>query len=325
MRRLALALLTLASGAAAQDGVIEFREAVPPDFPRADTTGMAAMTQPGGGTVYVGDLLLELASGDVESVGIDFDPFTNAPLVSLAFAPEASEAFAQITGARVGKFMAIMLDGRVLSAPRINGRISEGRVSIEGVSMEEAETLAESIRQAVGGVTPREFFRRTLDVSTPEATADALNEALKLGDALVLARLLHPEALSELREEIGSASIRLVGDRAELVTGDFDGVSVPLAEVLEPVAVGTSFADLSDVEAAALVFALHGAAGQPLPLWSGLINTERLGTVAVGERVYVVFGSRLFETGGFTMARTVAVERIEEDGASRWVVLLPTD
>ncbi|MEL6614664.1 MAG: hypothetical protein AAFQ43_02945 [Bacteroidota bacterium] len=326
MRRLALALLTLASAAAAQEGTIELRDAVVHDVVlRADTTGMVAMTQPDGWTVYVGDLLLELGSGDVEAVGIDFDPFTNVPLVSLALAPEASEAFARISGARIGKAMAIVFDGQVLSTPRIQSRIEGGRISIEGVSLNEAEVLAESIRQAVGGASPREFFRQTLDTSTPEATVDALGKALQLGDALVVARLLHPRAVKELREGMGSTSIRLVGDRAELLVGEFDGESVPLADVIGPVPPGTRFTDLSDVDAVALVFALSGATGLPIPLWSGLTGTETLGAIAVENRVYVVRGDPVFEAGGFTSAMTVAVERIEEDGASRWVVLLPTD
>lgn len=323
MRTLVLFLLCLASGAMAQ-GTIEFREAQIDDFIlRADTTGRVAMDGPDGQTVYVGDLWLELGEGDVESVGITPDPFTGTPLVSLAFAPEASEAFARITGAQVGKTMAIVLDGRLLSAPRINGRITGGRVSIEGVTMEEAETLAESIRETVGGVTPREFFRRTLDIATPEAVVETLSDALRLGDWQVVARLLHPEPVRELRAQAGAASIRLIGEHAEIIAGDFDGVRVPLAEVLGSVPPGMAFADLSDVDAVALLLALSDAAGQPLPLWSGLAGTKTIGTVEAGERVYVVRAQPPFEGSGLTTSETVVVERIVSPDGPRWVVLLP--
>ncbi len=41
---------------------------------------------------------------------------------------DAAKRFSAFTGANIGKPLAIVLDGKVLSAPRINGQISDNGV-----------------------------------------------------------------------------------------------------------------------------------------------------------------------------------------------------
>ncbi|MDR1946824.1 MAG: protein translocase subunit SecD [Desulfovibrio sp.] len=60
-----------------------------------------------------------------------FSP-TGAALVSLAFDRRGAEIFSRLTEANVNKRMAIVLDGKVYSAPRIDEKISGGRASITG-------------------------------------------------------------------------------------------------------------------------------------------------------------------------------------------------
>ena len=56
-----------------------------------------------------------------------FDPFTNAPKVSLTMNNEGSQRWSQITGANVGKPVAVVLDDVVYTYPTIRGRIP-GRI-----------------------------------------------------------------------------------------------------------------------------------------------------------------------------------------------------
>ncbi|WP_296720979.1 hypothetical protein [Erythrobacter sp.] len=62
--------------------------------------------------------------------GIDAD--TDESVVWLQFDEEGKQAFADFTGANVGKSMAIVLDGEVLAAPTIQEAIRGGRVQISG-------------------------------------------------------------------------------------------------------------------------------------------------------------------------------------------------
>jgi preprotein translocase subunit SecD len=54
----------------------------------------------------------------------------NRQAVSFSLKPEGARKFGKVTGENIGRYLAIILDNRVQSAPRIDGRISdEGRIS----------------------------------------------------------------------------------------------------------------------------------------------------------------------------------------------------
>ncbi len=67
--------------------------------------------------------------------------------VSLEFNMEGAQLFHEVTSANVGRRLAIVLDGKVYSAPNINEAISGGRAEISGnFSPEEANKLAVVLR-----------------------------------------------------------------------------------------------------------------------------------------------------------------------------------
>jgi SecD/SecF fusion protein len=69
------------------------------------------------------------------------------PIVGLKFNSEGAEKFAKITADNVGKRLAIILDGKVYSAPRINEAIPSGEGIITGrFTVEEAKDLALVLR-----------------------------------------------------------------------------------------------------------------------------------------------------------------------------------
>mgnify|MGYP003203637981 FL=1 len=71
--------------------------------------------------------------GDVITDAKDeFEPTTGAPCVSMKMNTEGARRWAQMTKANVGKAIAIVLDGVVYSAPRVNGEIDGGSSQITG-------------------------------------------------------------------------------------------------------------------------------------------------------------------------------------------------
>lgn len=69
------------------------------------------------------------------------------PVVQIRFDRTGAAIFARITGENVGKRLAIVLDGVVQSAPRIQERIPTGNAQITGIrSLREAQDLAAILR-----------------------------------------------------------------------------------------------------------------------------------------------------------------------------------
>ncbi len=83
-------------------------------------------------------------TGDVLTEAIStFDPVNNQPMVMMDMNAEGSERWARITGSNIKKRVAIVLDGRVYSAPTVQNRITGGRSQITGSrNIEEARLLA---------------------------------------------------------------------------------------------------------------------------------------------------------------------------------------
>ncbi len=92
-------------------------------------------------TLLTGDRLKEA------KVGIDQ---YNKPAISIAFDNEGAKTFDRVTGDNVGKQLAIVLDGVVHSAPRIQERISGGNAQITGnFTHDEAAKLAIVLRESL--------------------------------------------------------------------------------------------------------------------------------------------------------------------------------
>ena len=86
--------------------------------------------------------------GDVITDAKDeFKPTTGAPCVSMKMNTEGARRWAQMTKANVGKAIAIVLDGVVYSAPRVNGEIAGGSSQITGnFTIEDTKDLANTLK-----------------------------------------------------------------------------------------------------------------------------------------------------------------------------------
>ena len=76
----------------------------------------------------------------------EFDNFGN-PCVSMSMNNKGARLWAQLTKQNVGKAIAIVLDGVVYSAPRVNGEISGGNSQISGnFTIEDTKDLANTLK-----------------------------------------------------------------------------------------------------------------------------------------------------------------------------------
>jgi len=92
--------------------------------------------------MYMVNKAPELTGGVVTNAQATLDPSTSAPIVNMEMNSEGATDWARITGANVGKRIAIMLDGVVFTAPNVRGKIPGGRSQIEGSeNLEEAKLL----------------------------------------------------------------------------------------------------------------------------------------------------------------------------------------
>jgi len=71
--------------------------------------------------------------------------------VDFSLTPGGTKQFAEITGRNIGKRLAIVIDGRLISAPTIQSQITGGKGQISGTfTKQEAKDLAAKINQAIG-------------------------------------------------------------------------------------------------------------------------------------------------------------------------------
>ena len=86
--------------------------------------------------------------GDVVTDASDqFNHLTGAPEVSMSMNTDGARRWAALTKANVGKAIAIVLDGVVYSAPRVNGEIDGGQSSISGnFTIEDTKDLANTLK-----------------------------------------------------------------------------------------------------------------------------------------------------------------------------------
>ncbi len=108
-----------------------------------------------------------------------YDPQSGLPVVTIRFDSGGSATFAKVTAQNVGKRFAMVLDGRVLSAPSINEPILGGSAQISGnFTVASANALAISLRSGALPVKMTVVEERTV---TPELGADSIRKGAIAG------------------------------------------------------------------------------------------------------------------------------------------------
>jgi len=121
---------------------------------------------------------------------VGFDNF-GMPEVDLQFDKRGGRIFSRLTGENVNKKLAILLDGKVHSAPNINEKIPNGRARISGsFTMEEASRLASILR---AGALPVPIEVLSIMKVGPTLGEDSIKKGFRaamLGSILVISFMI---------------------------------------------------------------------------------------------------------------------------------------
>ena len=115
--------------------------------------------------------------GDVITDAKDeFDQMSNRPSVSMSMNSDGARRWAEMTKANINKAIAIVLDGAVYSAPRVNGEISGGNSRITGnFTIEDTKDLANTLKS---GRMPAPARIVQEDVVGPTLGAQSIQQGL---------------------------------------------------------------------------------------------------------------------------------------------------
>jgi protein-export membrane protein SecD len=148
-----------------------------------DTTGGEDLTGIEYHTAMTGEIL--------QSADVTFDPNTSAPLVEFVLTTEGSNQFAEYTSTHSGQSLGIVLDGVLVSAPRIDEPITGGSGVITGqFTLEEATQLATQLRYGALPVPLRVESTSTVGPTLGQISVERSIQAGIIGIATVLLFML---------------------------------------------------------------------------------------------------------------------------------------
>ena len=144
---------------------------------------LAELGKPGSLEFQTSDGAVVLEGTDVADAqaGSRTDEITGSReyVVSLTLTDEGTTKFAVATAANVGKQIAIVYDGEVISAPTVNEAIGSGQAQISGsFTFEEAEQLASTIRIGTLSLELQELRSNVVGAKLGE---EAIATSLKAG------------------------------------------------------------------------------------------------------------------------------------------------
>lgn len=151
---LSIAAFTLVAAESIQQSVFEIRlvkDGAEPDTEQMTVTRSSSDdTQTQKEALHVQKTpLLDRTAIDQASVTKDV---TGRPQILITFTEKGGKLFADVTRRNVGNRLAIVIDGQLLSAPKVMDEITGGKAMISGAfSEEEANKLVRKVNAAVKG------------------------------------------------------------------------------------------------------------------------------------------------------------------------------
>jgi preprotein translocase subunit SecD len=160
-------------------------EALKAELPKGFVIGFAKTTNKNTNEItnlepYLLEEIASLSGDELQEATVRIDQEQNRPYVGLEFKASGAKIFENITGANIGKRLAIVLDGNVYSAPVVQGRIAGGSAQITlgqgdyNTVMSEARDLALVLR---AGALPVELIFEEQRIVGPSLGADAIEKA----------------------------------------------------------------------------------------------------------------------------------------------------
>jgi SecD/SecF fusion protein len=166
---------------------LEFRLVADPGDPPNE---FDTLRQRQGGEIPVQKRVM-VAGEDLTDAQPGFDSRTSEPVVNFRFNLKGGRRFGEVTSENVGHLFAIVLDGEVISAPRILGPITGGSGQITGnFTVEQANNLSVLLR---AGALPAKLTvveERTVGPGLGQDSIDAGKRAAIVGGVLVVCYML---------------------------------------------------------------------------------------------------------------------------------------
>jgi preprotein translocase subunit SecD len=130
------------------------------------------------------DRIAVVTGKDIRTVRRTTDEW-NTPAVSFSLGSEGGRRFEKVTGENIGKQIAIILDNRVISAPRVEDKISaaSGGIIRGRFTLQEAEDLVTMLRAGALPAGIRYLEERTIG---PSLGADSVRQGLISGLAAII-------------------------------------------------------------------------------------------------------------------------------------------
>ena len=123
-----------------------------------------------------------LTGTDLKDAQASTNPQTGQNVVNLEFSDEGAQKFADLTMKNVGRTIAILLDGEVLTAPNVREPILGGRAEITGQkTLEEAQNLAVVLRSGALPVKVEIIETRTVGPTLGQDSKDKSQFAFAVG------------------------------------------------------------------------------------------------------------------------------------------------
>jgi preprotein translocase subunit SecD len=138
---------------------------------------VATCSKDGSLKYLLGPAILE--GTDVTDAAAGTRSATGAWVVNLDLNSKGSQAWATFTAANIGKQVGVTLDGRVITAPTINGAIPGGKTEISGSFNQ--TTATELANQLKYGALPLSFTQATAQSISTELGAEQLRAGLIAG------------------------------------------------------------------------------------------------------------------------------------------------
>jgi SecD/SecF fusion protein len=168
---------------------LEFRLVAEPGANPADVEQLEETEQPGSKLAVEKQIMVQ--GEDLTDAQPGFDQRTSEPVVNFRFNIRGGQKFADVTTKNVGKPFAIVLDNKVISAPRILTPITGGSGQISGrFTVEQATNLSILLRAGALPAKLNIVEERTVGPGLGEDSINAGKHAAYVGAALVVVYML---------------------------------------------------------------------------------------------------------------------------------------
>jgi protein-export membrane protein SecD len=160
-----------------------------------------------------------IMTGDkLKNVDVRRDPNTQKPYIAFELTPEGSKIFGEYSGNNIGKFLAIVMDKTILSAPVIQAKITDAGQITGDFTLDEAQNLAIQMKYGALPVPLKVVDVRTVGPSLGE---DSVRRSLLAGTIGIIVVLLFMLAF-----------YRLPGFLADLALLSFVSFNIALYKII---------------------------------------------------------------------------------------------